>query len=137
MTSGPWIRVSVPQPKASEQQSKGVVVSYHYSPHDLPVAVRGSFDAGSGRVVIEFKYLDTEVFDTRQIDDYVALRIGKNSARLLGMELNAREIIWEARTSRSDSKQIQDKMMSKLSGALRRYSQGNKDQEMYSAAFQA
>jgi hypothetical protein len=54
----------------------------------VPEAVRGLVDEKSGRYVIEFRYLTEEPLKREIRTDIVTLRVGKNSGRLYGVEIN-------------------------------------------------
>jgi SMC interacting uncharacterized protein involved in chromosome segregation len=69
-------------------KTDGVEIHVFMSPYDVPEAVRGRFDPSSRRFVIEFKYLDEEKATDEPHGEYIVLRVGKNSKRLLGLQIN-------------------------------------------------
>lgn len=98
-----WQRVEpkvVSEIRKAHQESKavdGVKIELSVSPYDIPSEVRGDFDEGRRRFVIEFKYLQDEPWILRASEPHVALRIGKHSHRLYGVEvdvnaLNAKQV---------------------------------------------
>jgi hypothetical protein len=87
MSSAPWIQVE-PSLEIRSKPLKKMQFTVFVSPHEVPQAVRGEFDKQLKRFVIEFRYLDDEEFKREAVDDVVCLRVGKNSQRLLGIELD-------------------------------------------------
>jgi len=63
---------------------------------DVPQAVRGDYDQSLQRFVIDFLYLGDEPWRRDVKDPVITLRIGKNSERLLGIEVNVHAIQAEA-----------------------------------------
>ena len=80
-----WVRLS-PELRMREQRSDGVEV--FVSPYDVPEAVRGRYDEKAKKFVIEFKYLDDERTSEEHQGEPVAIRVGKNSGRLLGIQID-------------------------------------------------
>jgi hypothetical protein len=80
-----WVRLS-PELRKRETKSDGVEV--FVSPYDVPEAVRGRYDEKAKRFVIEFKYLDDEKASGEHEGEPVALRVGKNSGRLFGIQID-------------------------------------------------
>jgi len=70
----------------AEQTINGVLFHVSVSPYDMPQAIRGGYDEGTRRFVIEFKYLSREETRTQQVDDHVTLRLGERSHRLYAIE---------------------------------------------------
>lgn len=140
MTTTSWIPVVAhQQPLWKETNDRGVLVSYRVSPHDVPRAVRGSYDAQIDRFVIELRYLDNEDSLKKKVDDFVVLRIGKNSKRLLGIELDTKNMgvhtvglhIQEAKLRRAEA-------LGKLSDAVERFEKSaNEPNTSYELALQA
>ena len=89
--SSQWISLS-PERLAAERSklAHGIEVNIFASPHDVPDAVRGYFDAGINRFVIEFRYLTDEKWDAKEGDRFLRLRVGRESKRLLGVEIDVR-----------------------------------------------
>ena len=68
-----------------------VEITLFLSPYDLPDAVRGRFDPHIKKFVIEFRYIQHEewqVINTDEPGNPIALRIGRNSGRLYGIEVD-------------------------------------------------
>lgn len=82
--------------KGKPRQIRGVEINVLLSPYDVPRAVRGYYDNGIDRFVIEFSYLEDEPWSRSSQDPNIALRIGKNSQRLLGIEVNVKAVEAEA-----------------------------------------
>jgi len=91
MTTTPWIQIERPLPANSDAPQQ-LEFTLLMPPHEVPQAVRGAFDKTINRFVIEIRYLDDEDFKRTAIDDIVSLRIGKNSKRLLGIELDTARV---------------------------------------------
>ncbi|MDE3188948.1 MAG: hypothetical protein KGM96_15665 [Acidobacteriota bacterium] len=87
MTTAPWIQVE-PSLRMRSEPRQGLQLTLFVPPHEVPQAVRGEFDKQLKKFVIEIRYLDDEDFKRETMDDTVCLRIGKNSRRLLGIELD-------------------------------------------------
>jgi len=84
-----WLALS-PEKLASENQQKlrGVQLNIFVSPYDVPDAVRGYYDPGLSRFVVEFRYMTEERWSPKAQDRFVTLRIGRESKRLLGIEID-------------------------------------------------
>lgn len=88
-----WVRLPKPSIELSEVSSteeKGVKIHVYASPHDIPRAVRGYPDPATGRIVIEFKYIDDEPQITRQEGPHASIRLGEFSRRIFAIELDPR-----------------------------------------------
>ncbi len=85
-----WIRLDPSKLEKPERSIVGdhIEVQVFMSPYDVPEAVGGQYDAQIKRFVIEFKYLDDEKYNKVSQAEHLAVRIGKNSGRLLGIELD-------------------------------------------------
>jgi len=86
-----WMRLDPATLNRSFQERiRGVQINVLLSPYDVPLAVRGYFDKSLDRFVIEFKYLGDEPEAKRKLkqDENITLRVGQNSRRLLGIEVN-------------------------------------------------
>ena|SRR2546422_937721 len=81
-----------PEKLASENQQKlrGVRLNIFVSPYDVPDAVRGYYDPSLSRFVVEFRYMTEEKWSPKAQDQFVTLRIGRESKRLLGIEIDLR-----------------------------------------------
>jgi hypothetical protein len=71
---------------------KGVELTISLSPYDIPDGVRSRTDAESRRFIIEFSYIEDEPWDFVNHGKYVSLKLGKQSGRLRGIELNLASI---------------------------------------------
>jgi len=77
--------------KLSHETHGGVEIILSLSPYDLPDAVRGLFDKHKDKFIIEFRYIQEEKLRTigsDELNDLISLRIGRNSGRLYGIEVN-------------------------------------------------
>lgn len=93
MNTSNWIRVNLDSKAiAKTDLDRGVRLSVQASPHSIPKFVRGGYDPAIQRFVIEFRYLDSEAFVKEPADQNVTLRLGKNSHRLLGFELDLKRL---------------------------------------------
>jgi hypothetical protein len=66
----------------------GVDVTLAVSPYDVPDGMRAYYQDSLRRLVIEFRYLGLEPYRRVNKLPYVTLRIGKNSERLYGVEVD-------------------------------------------------
>lgn len=83
-----WIQVdptTLDRPK--KERVDGVEITVLMSPYDIPEAVRGFYDAELGRFVIELRYVAEEELRNEN-REHLSLRLGKNSGRLYGVELD-------------------------------------------------
>ncbi len=71
---------------------EGVPVNARMSPYDVPAAVRGYSDGKTKRFIIEFKYIDDEPWKVLEMERGIGLRVARNSNRLVGIELNTKEL---------------------------------------------
>ena len=88
-----WISLHPEQVSKEMRQTRrqdGVHISVSVSPYDVPDAVRGMFDRSIDRFLIEFRYLSQEEWSRRKHDDYISLRVGKNSERIYGIEIDVK-----------------------------------------------
>lgn len=67
---------------------RGVDITLVMSPYDIPDAVRGEYNKDLHRFVIEFRYISDEPWERSKYNDYIVLRIGRNSRRLYGIEVD-------------------------------------------------
>jgi hypothetical protein len=93
MTDTPWIAFdtsALAKSGSKVEERDGVKVAMSLSPYDVPEAARGFKDEKHKKYVIEFKYIQDEPWETRKDreDSPLAMRIGKNSARLYGFEFD-------------------------------------------------
>lgn len=88
-----WISLSPEKLVAdTRQQLRGLELNIFVSPHDVPDAVRGYFDQQINRFVIEFRYLADERWQAKTQDPFLTLRVGRDSKRLLGIEVDVRAL---------------------------------------------
>jgi hypothetical protein len=67
---------------------RGVDITLVMSPYDIPEAVRGDYNKELQRFVIEFRYMSDEPWERSRCDNNIILRIGRNSGRLYGIEVD-------------------------------------------------
>ena len=75
---------------AETRKESDVEITVSISPYDVPEAVRGFFNERLKRFVIEFKYLQRDPLVTETDPDApgIAVRVGKRSKRLYGIEVD-------------------------------------------------
>lgn len=85
---GRWIRI--PAEKYDEPHEIGLQFETFdlVSPYDIPQAVRSTYDSHSGRISVEFRYMVDEEVRWESVGEYVRARLGKNSGRVLGFEVD-------------------------------------------------
>jgi hypothetical protein len=86
-----WIRLDPDQVTKATTETRregGVQITVALSPYDIPQAVRGRFDRDLGRYVVEFQYIAEEPWEKHTRDESIALRVGKNSGRIYGVEID-------------------------------------------------
>ena len=84
-----WVRIDAEKLNTSQPQAiRGVDITVRMSPYDKPEAVRGGYDEDLRRFVIEFRYMGDEPLKHKQEGKYIRLRIGRNSGRLYGIEVD-------------------------------------------------
>ena len=92
-----WIEVDpVDLADTRTRNVNGVRITFMPSPYDLPDAFRGYYDKALNCFVIEFQYLADEKTENEEHGPYVTLRVGKNSGRVYGIEVdvNAAKAQW-------------------------------------------
>ena len=86
-----WINID---PKTIKEEKlrniRGVQLNVQLSPYDIPEAVRGYYNKKRKIFVIEFRYLSDEPTKNKKLDkkDNLSLKIGRNSHRLYGIEID-------------------------------------------------
>jgi hypothetical protein len=93
MSEAEWIKVdglALNTPR--EASIGGEHVMLRLSPHDVPCGVRGSLIASGGveKFLVEFRYIDEEDWRIEPHSEGVAVRTGKHSGRLFGIEVESR-----------------------------------------------
>jgi hypothetical protein len=89
-----WIKLDPQFFSARATQRKrqdGIQIAVSLSPYDIPDAVRGRFESRLGRFVIEFSYIEAEKWDLHPHREGLFLRVGKNSGRLYGIEVDVKQ----------------------------------------------
>lgn len=93
VTESPWLKLDLSKfEKAERADVEGIAIQVFLSPYDVPEAVRGRYDARSKRFVIEFKYIADEERDSKDVDEFVSLGIGRNSERLQDISIDIRAL---------------------------------------------
>lgn len=86
-----WIaldQLAIARGSLESNSERGVRIDIAVSPFDVPEALRGSFDATINRFVIEFKYMQDDPWIRQEGDEHLALRVGRHSGRLYGIEVD-------------------------------------------------
>ena len=86
-----WLKLDpqrLDKPNGRNVPKEGVHIEVHMSPYDIPDAVRGEYNKYTNRFVIEFRYIGEEPWRAQTIAEHVVARIGKNSGRIYGLEVN-------------------------------------------------
>lgn len=73
---------------ADHKKSGDVRINLMLSPYDIPRAIRGEYDAALKRFVIRFLYIGDEPTERREADRFLAMRLGKKSGRIYGIEVD-------------------------------------------------
>ena len=91
---GKWIQLNSDELNPPRHESiRGVDVVVFLSPYDVPEAVSGDYDDEIKKFVIAFRYIvEDEPFARQTGDSVVTLRVGKNSGRLYGIEVDVDKI---------------------------------------------
>lgn len=86
---GEWIRVDPDEfDLRRKRRFNNVEINVLVSPYDVPERVRGAFDNSLNRFVIEFQYMGDEPWRCEAPDPHMTLRVGRNSNRLYGIEVD-------------------------------------------------
>src|SRR2546426_6163555 len=115
-TPSRWLALS-PEKLASDNQQKlrGVQLNILVSPYDVPDAVRGYYDPSLGRFVVEFRYMTDEKWSQKTQDQFVTLRIGRESKRLLGIEIDLNGLSAQTLSLRLHVPQLVEQAIERLS----------------------
>ena len=70
------------------REEKGIKFGVMLSPYDLPEAVKGEYNEDRSIFEIRFRYLDEEKSKKHKIDEHISVLEGKNSGRLLGIDVD-------------------------------------------------
>jgi hypothetical protein len=83
-----WVRVDPAKFSLSHRENiQGADVELGSSPFDIPIAVRTLSDVSSGTFDIELKYIADEPWVTKELGEHTMLKLGRESHRLLGIEV--------------------------------------------------
>ena len=94
---GEWIPIELKAKQLAKLEKKeDIHVRVLVSPYDVPEALRSQYDEGRKRFIIEFRYVGGEQWKEIPHDPNVTLRIGVNSQRLYGIELNLESLTAKA-----------------------------------------
>ena len=67
---------------------KGINFTVMVSPYAIPVRFKGEYNRERKVFEIRFQYLDEEPSEFRKADDQIDLLVGKNSGRLMGIDVD-------------------------------------------------
>jgi hypothetical protein len=89
-----WIRLDSDQLNPpTREKIRGVEVVVLLSAYDVPEAVGGDYDNELKKFVINFKYIvEDEPVTYKKAARHVTFRVGKNSGRLYGIEIDVDKI---------------------------------------------
>jgi hypothetical protein len=76
----------------SSENFKGIKVNIYVSPYDIPEALRGYYDTGIDKFIIEFYYISDESVKRNKQSDHITLEIGKNSNRIYKIIIDVKSI---------------------------------------------
>lgn len=96
-----WYQVNPDADKLTQRlqiEDSKATVEFSVSPYDIPASVCSYYDEVGDQVVINFKYISdsNEPTAPQQHDNLITWMLGKNSGRLYGIKVNARECVFEA-----------------------------------------
>ncbi len=74
--------------KSNSKTHDGITIQVSLSPYDIPEAVRGFREANTPWFVIEFRYISSEPTRTQELDQNLALILGRHSGRLFAIRMN-------------------------------------------------
>lgn len=78
-----WINVIGLRPEPVPTTGpQGIKIDLLASPYDIPMAIRGGYEATTASFVIDFQYLNDEPLVERPHDSRVWLRLGRHSNRI-------------------------------------------------------
>jgi hypothetical protein len=90
---GEWIPIELKGKQLAKLEKKeDFRVRVLVSPYDVPEALRSQYDETRKRFIIEFRYVGDEEWKHVPYDPNVTLRVGVNSQRLYGIELNVESL---------------------------------------------
>jgi len=88
-----WIKVDADKLSARHRVTEkrdGIEIQISISPYDIPERVRGLYDEKRETFVIEFSYFSEEKWTSHSNHKHVVLRIGEESGRVHGIEIDLR-----------------------------------------------
>ena len=97
-----WIRVDADRYDEPEEVGLEVEVGVFISPYAIPDSVRGTYDNERKRFVVQFNYMVDEPWSLMETNQPVAVRVGKHSRRVVGLEIDVDGIGASAVTVRLD-----------------------------------
>ncbi len=71
---------------------RGLSIELSLSPYDLPREVEGRLDKATAIFHIFFRYLDQEEAVPKRLNDTITMKIGKNSGKILGFEIQVEKL---------------------------------------------
>jgi hypothetical protein len=88
-----WIPVD-PKQLSPQLGAKVILVdvTLSASPYDVPRAVKGGYDEKKKRFIIAFQYIEEEPLTRKRHDSEITALVGKNSGRLLGLEIDVDKV---------------------------------------------
>lgn len=91
-----WLKLDERSLNEPQVKSKsGVRLEISLSPFDIPEAVRGFKEAGSGWFCVQFRYPDSEDGVTRTVSDTMTVEEGKESGRIQILRVNVEKLAVE------------------------------------------
>lgn len=89
-----WIEVVSPDIEELHKEARSVVVKVSPSPYDMPHQIRSELDQSRRRLVIEFRYMDSEPTKELRLDGHIFAMLGKHSGRVYSLELKMESDSW-------------------------------------------
>jgi hypothetical protein len=87
-----YLSLNMGEFEVSQTTEGGVSVSTSPSPYDVPEAARTNIDKNHNRLSIEFQYIGKEPVMVKPEQAGISFRLGKNSGRLYGIDLELNKI---------------------------------------------
>ena len=90
-----WLKLDPQRLEKHEKRASSkdeVHIEVRMSPYDIPDAMRGDYDHGLDRFVIEFRYIGDEPWQHLDVAEHVVARVGKHSGRIYGLEVNVKAL---------------------------------------------
>jgi hypothetical protein len=142
MSANQWTRILMSSPfrmGIPKILDKDARVSFGVSSHNIPTAIRGSYDSTNNRFVVELRYLDGEDYvRSLEEDGATVLRLGKNSRRLLGIELRTPALTGQLPKDGFQLSAIRQRTLEKLRSAVAKLeTTKGQDPQSYRLAYKA